>query len=108
MGIRSTWTVLACGSFFTLGALGGCKDAASADQCKQSLTNITDIEFAAAGAKADTPELKAEIAKQKKTATEAAEAGFMETCQNKTTKAIVECTIEAKTAEQLAKCDESK
>ncbi len=86
----------------------GCKNAASSDQCAKSLTNILDIEFATAGAKADTAELKAEIAKQKKAATDAKTGEFMDACQNKTPKNIVECTIAAKTAEQLAACDETK
>lgn len=92
----------------TLSVSTGCKNAASSDQCAKSLTNILDIEFATAGAKADTPELKAEIAKQKKAATDAKTAEFMDACQNKTPKNIVECTIAAKTAEQLAACDETK
>ena len=92
----------------TIVASTGCKNAASSDQCAKALTNILDIEFATAGAKADTPELKAEIAKQKKTATDAKTTEFMDACHNKTPKKIVECTIAAKTAEQLAACDETK
>ncbi|MBP9086000.1 MAG: hypothetical protein KBG15_07770 [Kofleriaceae bacterium] len=92
----------------TLSASTGCKNGASSDQCTKALTNILDIEFATAGAKADTPELKATIAKQKKAATDAKTAEFMDACQNKTPKNIVECTIAAKTAEQLAACDETK
>ena len=92
----------------TLAVSTGCKNGASSDQCAKAMTNILDIEFATAGAKADTPELKAETAKQKKVASDAKTAEFMDACQNKTPKNIVECTIAAKTAEQLAACDETK
>lgn len=72
------------------------------------MTNILDIEFTTAGAKAETPELKAELAKQKKLTSEAKTVEFMGNCQNKTPKNIVTCTIAAKTSEQLAACDETK
>ncbi len=106
---RASFTCAAAAALaLTLAASTGCKNGASSDQCSQAMTNVLEIEFAAAGAKADTPELKADIAKQKKTATDARAAEFMDGCQHKTPKHIVECMIAAKTAEQLAVCDETK
>ncbi|HPH67249.1 MAG TPA: hypothetical protein PLF40_15950 [Kofleriaceae bacterium] len=96
------------GSALLLAGAASCKNAASAEQCTQSMNNILDIEFATAGAKADSPELKADIAKQKKAAAEAKMTEYMDACKNKTPRRIVECTIAAKTAEQLAACDETK
>ena len=96
------------GSALLLAGAAGCKNAASAEQCTQAMNNILEIEFATAGAKADSPELKAEIAKQKKTAADAKITEYMDACQNKTPRHLVECTIEAKTAAQLTACDETK
>ena len=87
----------------------GCKNAPSEDQCKQLLDHLVDLEFRKAGASATSDTLKAEMAKQKQAVSDAKSTEFLEACEKKTSKARVECALQASDVDTgLAKCDEAK
>ena len=52
--------------------------------------------------------MKADLAKQKKTISDAARTAFMDMCSKKAPKKLIECGIAAKTLDELAKCDDTK
>jgi hypothetical protein len=90
-----------------------CSDAPSKDQCARLLEHLIDIEIAAGGGGGTemTPEMKADLDKQKKAIADFAQGegkNFMQTCTSKTPKAVVECGLAAKTKDDVAKCDEGK
>jgi hypothetical protein len=87
----------------------GCKDAPSEDQCKQLLDHLIDLEFKKAGAMAgESLAMKAEIAKQKRAASDAKASEFIEACTQKTAKSRVECALGASDLDAVARCDEAK
>jgi hypothetical protein len=86
----------------------GCKNAPSADQCKQLLDHLVDLEFKKAGAAASSDSLKAEIAKQKQAVSDAKSGEFLETCTKKTARTRVECALAAADLDAVARCDEAK
>jgi hypothetical protein len=85
----------------------GCKNAPSEDQCKQLLDHLIDLEFKKAGATAGES-MKAEIAKQKRAASDAKAKEFIEACTQKTAKSRVECALGASDLDAFARCDEAK
>lgn len=91
-------------------AAAACSDAPSKSDCEKLLDHLIDLEIKAGGGDGElSTEAKAELEKQKKGVAEfAAGQKFLETCREKMTKASVECGLAAKTAEDVAKCDESK
>jgi hypothetical protein len=99
-------------SRFVAGALlvlaVGCSNAPSEDQCKQLLTHLVDLEFKKGGAGDATDAMKQEIAKQKAALSEKISGEFMKTCKDKIAKSRVDCTLNASTVEEVAKCDEQK
>ena len=87
----------------------GCSSGPSKDQCQKLVEHLIDLEVAAGGGKAaTTDEAKAEQAKQKKAIAAGAAAKFDEACLHKTPKHVVECALEARTLEDVAKCDQVK
>ena len=89
-------------------SFGACNKGPSNEQCEQYLDHSVDLEINAAGAKNLTPEMKADLAKQKKTISDAARTAFMDMCSKKAPKKLIECGIAAKTLDELAKCDDTK
>ncbi len=85
-----------------------CKSAPSADQCKQLLDHLVDLEFKKAGAAAASDSMKAEVAKQKQAVSDAKSGEFVEACTRKTARSRVECALAANDLESVAKCDETK
>ena len=86
----------------------GCKTAPSEDQCKQLLAHLVDLEFKKAGAAATSDSLKAEIAKQKQSVSEAKASEFVDTCTRRTTRSRIECALAAGDLDGVARCDEAK
>jgi hypothetical protein len=93
----------------------GCGDAPSKGDCQKLLEHLVDLEVAAGGGKAlaagDDPADKAraaEIDKQKKQMAAAAGDKFIDACANKTPKSVVECSLRARSLEDVAKCDQEK
>ncbi len=85
----------------------GCSDAPSKDQCAKLLDHLIELEMKAGGTDGElTPEMKEDLGKQKpQIADFAVGQKFIETCTEKTPRKVVECGLEAKSAEELAKCD---
>jgi hypothetical protein len=98
---------LVCALALIVGA-ASCKDAASAEECKQAFTGIVDMQFADAGAKAESPELKAALAKQKQATIDATGPAFISTCEDKTPRSVVTCMLAAKSTDDLKACDSGK
>ena len=87
----------------------GCSKGPSEEQCKSLLDHLVELEFKKAGAAASTDAMRAELAKQKTAVSEAKASEFVETCTKKTSKARVECALEATDLDTgVAKCDEAK
>ena len=89
--------------------VGGCSKGPSEEQCKSLLDHLVELEFKKAGAAASTDAMRAELAKQKAAVSEAKAAEFVETCTKKTSKARVECALNATDLDTgVAKCDDGK
>ena len=73
---------------------GGCNKAPSEEQCRSLLDHLVDLEFKKAGATA-TDAMKSEMAKQKKTVSEAKAGEFIAACTEKAVKSRVECALAA-------------
>ena len=93
----------------------GCGDAPSKDDCQKLLDHLVDLEVAAGGGKAlaagDEAADKAragEIDKQKKQIAAAAGDKFLDVCVHKTPKSVVECSLRARSLDEVAKCDQGK
>ncbi len=89
-----------------LGAVMGCGNGPSKDQCTQLLDHLVDLEFKKAGATANAESQKADLATQKKNVIESKSAEFMTACTDKTAQDRVECALAATDLEAVAKCDE--
>jgi hypothetical protein len=87
-------------------AAAACSKAPSEDQCKQLLDHLVDLEFKKAGTQATTDQMKTDLAKQKSAVADAKSAEFLETCKTKTSRARVECAINAADLDPgVADCD---
>ena len=87
--------------------VGACSKAPTAGDCSKSLDHLIELEIDNAGGnKGLTDEMKADLEKQKASVSDAQREQFMDACVKKTPKSIVDCTINAKTLEAAAKCDE--
>jgi hypothetical protein len=85
----------------------GCGNAPSAEQCKQALDHLLELEVdQAGGGKGLTEEMKADLEKQKANVSEALRTQFMDACVKKTSGDIVECVNKAKTLVEAGNCDE--
>ena len=90
------------------GLAAGCSKAPSADQCKNALDHLLELEIEDAGGTTGlTPEMKTDLDKQKASVSEQLRTNFMDACVKKTPKDIVQCTLNAKTLGEAGKCDES-
>jgi|GEM_PF-705966 len=84
-----------------------CKETPSKDQCEKLLAHLIDIETSSGGTDKVPDEMKADLEKQKKAIREyAVGQKFIETCTHRTPKKVVKCGIEAKNADELARCDQ--
>jgi hypothetical protein len=86
---------------------GACGSGPSDDQCEAAIGHLLDLELAKGGGKNLSPEMKADLEKQKKAITDYTHDKFMEACKTKASKAIVTCVTNASDDKQLAACDES-
>jgi hypothetical protein len=87
---------------------GGCGSGPSDDQCEALLGHLLDRELAKGGGKNLTPEMKADLEKQKKAITDYTHDKFMEACREKASKTIVACAATADDDKALAGCDEAE
>ena len=85
-------------------ALVGCGDKPSQGDCEKLLDHFIEIEVTAAGTDQLTPEMQADLDKQKKGVREQVKKAFMEQCTEKTPGSFVKCGLKARNAEALAKC----
>jgi hypothetical protein len=92
------------------GALAACGNAPSKDECQKLLDHLIDLEVKSSGGGSDlTPEMKADLDKQRQAVTDYATGQkFIETCTQKTPKKVIECALDAKSEDDVAKCDEGK
>lgn len=89
------------------GLATGCSKAPSADQCKNALDHLLELEIADAGGTTGlTTEMKADLEKQKAGVSDQLRTNFMDACVKKTPKDIVSCTLNAKSLGDAGKCDE--
>ena len=93
---------------FGLLVAAGCSSAPSQEQCESLMDHLIDLELAKGGGKNATPEMKADLDKQKKAVAEYTRDKFMEACTKKTAKAVVDCGAKAMTEKDLTACDESE
>ncbi len=102
VGLRALALVLAS---TCLAPVVGCGNAPSQNQCEKLLDHVLELEAQAAGA--NTPEMKADLDKQKKAVADFMRKEFLETCLEKLPRSQVNCGLEAKTKDELAKCDKT-
>lgn len=100
-----TWLVrVAIGSVL---ATAACKETPSKEQCDKLLAHLIDLEITAGGGDKLPDAMKADLEKQRAAIREyAVGQKFIETCTQKTPKKVVACGLEAKNADELAKCDQ--
>ena len=89
-------------------AVAACGNAPSQDQCESLMGHLIDLELVKGGGKNVTPEMKADLDKQKKAIADYTRDKFMEACTKKTAKAVVECGTHAQNEKELTACDESE
>jgi len=90
--------------------LGACGNAPSKDDCQKLLDHLIDLEVKASGGGSDlTPEMKSDLDKQRAAVIDYAQGQkFIETCTQKTPKKVIDCALDAKSEDDVAKCDEGK
>jgi hypothetical protein len=113
---RSIAPVAMMSALLLSAALGaGCSNAPSEGDCRKLLEHLVDLEVSAGGARppadgdaAAIEAAKTELAKQKKAIADGASSKFLEACVDKTPRAVVSCSLAAKTLADVAKCDEGR
>ncbi len=86
-------------------ALSACGDKPSTADCEKLLDHLITIEVSAAGTEKLTPEMQADLDKQKKVLREHLKTQFMDQCKQKTPGSYVRCGLKARNLDELAKCD---
>jgi len=89
-------------------AAAACSNAPSQEQCETLMVKLIDFEMTRGGGKNVTPEMKADLDKQKKAIADYTREKFMDACTKKTAKKVVDCGIGAANEKELAACDESE
>ena len=87
--------------------LAACSKAPSEADCELLLTHVVELEQAAGGAAATTPEAKAELEAERKKVSGVVAKDFMGTCLKDLPRTQVACGLAATSLDDLAKCDES-
>jgi hypothetical protein len=96
--------------FLLLAALAlsaGCGDKPTQADCEKLLDHVIEIEMSASGSDTLTPDMKADIDKQKRQLRDYLKKQFLEQCLDKTPGAVVKCGLKARDHQQLAACDKS-
>ena len=86
-------------------ALAGCGDEPSKDDCEKLLDHMIDVEITAAGTDSITPEMKADIAKQKHELRAYLGQEFVKKCVNELPRSHVDCALNARTKADVAACE---
>lgn len=94
---------LICATTALLSACGS--DRASDADCKAALAKIVDLEIEAAGTSRLSPDMKADLDKQRKKMREHLREPFMKQCKNDLPASVVKCRIKAKSKADLAACE---
>jgi hypothetical protein len=89
-------------------AAAACSNAPSQEQCESLLGHLIDLELAKGGGKNVTPDMKADLEKQKKQIADYTRDKFMDACMKKTAKAVIDCGTRAQNEKDLAACDETE
>jgi hypothetical protein len=84
----------------------GCSDKPTEKDCKALLDRVIDLEIGAAGTEKLSPEMKADLDKQRKQLEQYLGTSFMDRCLQDTPVAVIKCGLDAKTREDYAACDE--
>jgi hypothetical protein len=87
----------------TIGACDG--DRPSKKDCSALLDKIIELEIAAAGTSHLSPDMKADLDKQRKTMREFLRDPFMKQCRNELHAEVVACRLKAKSQVELAACE---
>jgi hypothetical protein len=85
--------------------LAACGSAPSEQDCARLLDHVIELEMAAGGAAATTPEARAELEAQKKKVGVVVGKDFMRTCTDELPRSQVSCGLAATSLEDLARCD---
>lgn len=101
-GFRSLVRVCLFGAI--AGAAGCSTDAPSAGQCDKLLDHLVSLEISGAGAKGLTPEMQADLNKQKSAVLSGKGPEFQKKCTKEMPGATVRCMLAATTLEEAAKC----
>ena len=80
-------------------------DRASEAECKAALNKIVDLEIEAAGTSHLSPDMKADIDKQRKKIRDHLRKPFMKQCRNDLPASVVRCRSKAKSKADLAACE---
>jgi len=101
--VRSTTAALATALAFFVGA---CGDAPSHEECEKLLDHVLDIYTQMPTGEQLTPQVKKDLAEQKKAVAKAVGKSFLGTCEKTLPRAKVQCGLKARTEAELAKCEE--
>lgn len=91
----------------TLLALVGCGKTPTQSDCEQLLKHVVELEMAAGGASATTDEAKANLEAQKKKVSGYVGQDFLDSCVKDLPMSQLNCGLQAKDLEELARCDGS-
>jgi hypothetical protein len=92
-------------SFVLIAAGAGCGDKPSQGDCEKLLDHIIKVEVDQAGTDQLTPEMTADLEKQKKELRAHLKKQFMSQCMDKTPGAFVQCGLKARNSDELGACD---
>lgn len=81
-------------------ALAACTEGPSTNQCTKLRDHLVELQVKEAGGGALTEAQQADVVRH------ATKVRFMQTCSDKTTKALVECALAATTTDEARACDE--
>lgn len=97
-----------CAGGLGLCLLVACSSGPSEADCERLRDKLIELEFSAMGAKAQSSEERAAMAKQKEDTSDAVAERFKDACVNKTPKELVDCALAATSLQQVRDCDEQK
>ena len=83
-------------------AIAACAEGPSTDQCAKLLDHLVELQVKESGGTPLTDDQKAQVERY------AQKVKYMGTCEEKTTKKLVECALAATTTEEARACDEGK
>lgn len=90
---------------FGLALIAGCSEKPTEADCKKLLDHVVSLEISAAGTDKLSPEMKADLERQRKELAETVSKPFIEQCAKNTPLSLVQCGLAAKTKADYAACE---